>query len=517
MSTVVAISITDRSATLVTGRIQEKQESTDGGFDLLHVTSVPFPDAVQSDPASSDAAAENAAPNEVSAEGSFVIGENSNVLFAIEESIGEEIDSIVAMLSTGSVLYKRIVLPFNDQKNINKVAHHQLQDTIPFDIHDFVIDNQVLGEAAGSGYEILASLAPTKDIRTSLERVERFGADPKVVTSKASALCGIASLLETGGAAFGVLEFSQARCALALFHKHKLVLLRELDAEYVAEPAADGSDAGRPAVSESVLANIRCSLGTFERLRGTVLEKLYVIAPTDVARACADALPVAIEPVQIGNYVRNRTADKVSVEQISWAVGLFAAEQLNGTSVAPLVDFRRGQFTYRKSWSGFWEAFRHEAFYIVAAAVLAVAWLGMGFYMTNRQLTLVENEITTAVRSSGITDSVPKRRELETMEEKVTELEDKLRAVGSLSSLSPLESLKELSEVIGRDIDIEIEGMNIGSARLFFRGSLPDNPALGRLEGVLNKRKEFFCKVQVEPKGRAGARVNFTADIELCE
>ena len=105
------------------------------------------------------------------------------------------------------------------------------------------------------------------------------------------------------------------------------------------------------------------------------------------------------------------------------------------------------------------------------------------------------------------------------IEDRVSELENQLRGLGSLSSLSPLGSLKELSEAINSGLDVNLESLNIGHSRMTFTGSVPDNQAIGRLSGVLEKRADRFCEVKIDPKGKvAGSnRVKFIADLKFCE
>ena len=114
---------------------------------------------------------------------------------------------------------------------------------------------------------------------------------------------------------------------------------------------------------------------------------------------------------------------------------------------------------------------------------------------------------------------IPRGGEVPALQAKVAALEGQLSGMGTLASLSPLGSLKELSEAITPDIDVNVDSMNLSQTRVTVSGSVPDNVAVGRLSGALEKRTGRFCDIKLDPKGRAAgsSRVQFLADIQLCE
>ena len=115
---------------------------------------------------------------------------------------------------------------------------------------------------------------------------------------------------------------------------------------------------------------------------------------------------------------------------------------------------------------------------------------------------------------------VPFRREVDFLQRRVEEIETQLRDMGTLSSLSPLDSLKELTAAIDPSLDLQIDSMNIAHSRVSFNGSVIDYPAVGTLSQILKDRKDRFCDVKVDPAARTfgtSSRVKFTAEIRLCD
>ena len=91
--------------------------------------------------------------------------------------------------------------------------------------------------------------------------------------------------------------------------------------------------------------------------------------------------------------------------------------------------------------------------------------------------------------------------------------------MGSLASLSPLEALGLLSETIPKSIDIKTDSFSFSGSKILFRGSVPDNPSVGKLSGVLENRSDKICSVVVDPKGKipGSNRIKYNAEITLCE
>lgn len=109
-----------------------------------------------------------------------------------------------------------------------------------------------------------------------------------------------------------------------------------------------------------------------------------------------------------------------------------------------------------------------EATYIGWAIALALFWWGSEIYTSRATLAKMERTISTSIAQGLPGQVVPHGQEKGVIEDKVSELENQLRGLGSLSSLSPLGSLKELSEAINSGLDVNLESLNIGHSRMTF-------------------------------------------------
>lgn len=528
MSPVVAIDISSGRATLVAAERGEQ-----GTIDLLRVATIDVSDTALRNGGGDQVAQENTdEEHELSQEESNYLtdgtaeadvspseennlttptnGYNGNGSVPdLENLLGLSVDSSLAVVSGKHVLYKNISLPFANPKKIEQTAPLQVQDSIPFDIDDFIIDHVLLGRRPEGDYEILSTLIPEDDVADILKQLRSLGADPKILTTKAAALTLLGeSIGVPRSGAYGLLEFSGGRAALSIFVDGAVRRLRDF-------PAGDGESAVNP----QLLAQINCTLARTERDLETRLERIFVVALPDVFAKCREHLLRPLEPVDFSTFVRNRTNEDIRVDNLSWAIGLIAGELAGrGRAKEPLVDFRKGKFAQKAAWKNIWNAVKSEIVPIGLALFFGIGWGISSLYNAHSALNDIEQRIDALIAASMPGEAVPQRREVSYIEDRVLQLEEQLRGMGSLSSLSPLDSLKELSSAIGTDIDIQVDVLNIGQSRLTFSGSVLDNPNVGRLNSALESRKRF-CEVNVEPKGRepGSGRVKFNADIGLCE
>jgi hypothetical protein len=219
--------------------------------------------------------------------------------------------------------------------------------------------------------------------------------------------------------------------------------------------------------------------------------------------------------MDLDKFVERAEGVEESVGAFAWAVGLFAGQE----SKRELINYRRGPYAYRARWDKILVPLAEEGTYIRLFFITGILLLFSMFFEGRRTLGQIDAAIASEVRSVFPGQNVPANREVPFVQSKLDEVEEQLRAMGSLSSLSPLGALKEITEAIPPGLSVEVETMSIGSSRLTFSGTVPDIPSVGKLSSALERRAERFCDVKVDSKGKSGGgqRARFTADIAMCE
>lgn len=447
--------------------------------------------------------------------------------FFLEDILQHEVDTTFGVISGAKVVFEHLTLPFEDPKKLDQIVPIQVQDVLPFDIDKFLVDNVVIGKKQNSKneqsskFEILSCLIPQAEVAAALEHCFALGADPKVLTTTASAITGLAKLCRQDlPPSYGLLVFSQTQCSLAFFVNSQLKSLRELPLEISSSSPKSDQNYSVEYAFENLSQHLRCSLASLEHLYDQRIEDIYAIKPPPYFSTLALSLGIRLSELSLDRYIEKDSSVRVSANDFSWALGLFAHEfSKRKKDPQVMINFRRGAFAFQPAWSNLAAAFQEEKSHFARALFWGIFWIGSMLFASNYRLGVIENTITKRLRIALPEVTFPLRGEVSSLEEKVHNLEEQLRGLGSLSSLSPLESFKELSLAIVPEIDISVEALSIGHSGLAFHGSVLNIPQIGKLSSELESRKGKFCKVKVEPRGQVpgSTRAKFSAEVTFCE
>lgn len=416
----------------------------------------------------------------------------------IADTFEREFDYISAILGDCPLHYSKNALPFRDPKKVEKVLPLEIQDSVPFDMDDFAHAHIAMEQLEGME-QLLSALAPKQQLRESLEQVARSGVDPQLLTTKGFALAALKSLLEEEIENVLFLAMDEDGYVLAAYVRGSLYALREVG-------FTEDSNATH------IIAEIRRFIARL--IRDTSESDFIVrfIGSQEDALKLASHIPNhPIVALDLNNYI---DGDE-DMNLYWWAVGLAVAHK-EGT---PVLQLRRGEHAFKPRWTNFFAALKEESFNVAGAFLMFLVWAISTLYSSSAELKEIEDHMSSTIQQVLPDESVPKGQEIEFITNRVNELENQLRGMGTLSSLSPLDTIKQLSLTISAGIDTEIESLNVGSSRVSLRGSTPDLPSIGRLETALRQQNDRFCSVKIQPQGQSfGSKRNrFTADIQLCE
>lgn len=489
MSLVVAINLESDAAKLITA-----ETSPSGQITIVEVRTVPMAELEQ-----------QLSNQELGGQSDPAIknGKNQPRYFT------EEADSTLAIMPSRRVLFEKLSLPFADQKTLDQIVPLQLQDSVPFDMDQFLVDALPIRKLDSEHYEILTSLTPLTDVAEHMRIIGALGADPKILTTKSSAITSLSSYVrdKAGSESFALVMPSNSQCSLAAFISGELVSLREIAGPF---------NHTKNSEMKQLTQEIRSALTEVEQSTGSRLDAIFACGDDDLTQHLAISLGRPLRALDLSALYEVKEGVELKQEDLTWALGLFLSEQ-DRKSQDKFVNFRRGPFAYKPLWGKFVTAFKEEATYVGLAVFFILAWIVTSVYASQSQLASIEDAIANEFRRALPGEPVPKRQENDVILERISEIESQLRDLGSLSSLSPLDSLKELSVAINRKIDIKIQRLNIGHSGLSLRGTVPDVPSLGRLKSALEARKGVFCETDVDSDSSTSASgVKLTAEIKFC-
>ena len=93
---------------------------------------------------------------------------------------------------------RTLTLPFADRKRVEKALPFEVEDLVPFDLGDIVIDHLVLGSTAAgkeSEKQVLCMMLPKEILRRHLDLLAGAGIDPQAVVPSYAGLFSIANMM----------------------------------------------------------------------------------------------------------------------------------------------------------------------------------------------------------------------------------------------------------------------------------------------------------------------------------
>jgi len=423
----------------------------------------------------------------------------------IEQVLNIGIDSSFAAIEPRQAIFGFLKLPFSDQKKLDQTVPLQVQDFIPFEIDEFLIGNWVTGQGESGEFDVVSSLIPERDVSSALSKLKSIGADPKVLTILAGSVPGLTTLCsDILVGTYGLFVFSDFGCAVALVVNDQLRLIRELSTTHIHS-------------SEELFRELRCCVARVEYDHNIILSQLFAFGAQNRLSDLSKGMGQTVTHIDLNSYIAVDESLNLDVNDIAWAVGLFASESVGQIKKLPLVDYRLGKYAYKPAWGNFLAALKEQRIYFFISALIILAWAGVLFLTIQKDLSSIDDAISEKVNQVFPGEVVYSGQEDAFVEGRTQELRDELNDLGALALLSPLESLVELSQAIPPMVDVQIDSIKIRED-LTVLGSVPDYTSSGVLQSSLEKDSKKFCDITVTPsKSTGAARVNVTAVINFCD
>ncbi len=391
------------------------------GLDTEKLTVVPPPPRPVPEP-NEDGEVEAPDPDEIAAE--WAHARRSAARDALEKLKARgslEADHVVVALPGDRVFTRVLQFPFADPRRIEQVVGFELEEHIPHEIEDVVIDHLVL-ESGDEGAEVLAAAVPSGEVEDLLDLLAELDVDPRIVSLSTFAYLKLlqASREESGEEArrcVAVVDIGHHRTDVTVMQRGRLAFSRTVrrggrhltqsiaralstDARTAeralishgrlpcalpaggGDPEMQGLAAAVAAGLQPILRDVNQTLRSHERVNGEPVEQIVLagglarlpgLAETmhsalEVPTAALESLPSDVETEDFPG-TDNASAGK--------PVGL-ALELVRGGSRQSL-NFRRGPFAYK----GDFQYLAERAPAIVALAVMLLL-AAVGWYWVQR-------------------------------------------------------------------------------------------------------------------------------------
>ena len=417
--------------------------------------------------------------------------------------------NFLSVISHHAVSQHNINLPFKDKKKIEQVAPLQIQDIVPFEIDDCILDTLILNQQ-DEVYDIFVALAPGAEIKAIIDSLQSLQINPKTISTKASALTAFITYLpEQPGDNFHLISFTETSLIDCLYVQGNLRFMREVD-------FPQGEFDLRFSATQIMIANAKLL-----RDNNIAINNILVLGHSHYSTELSKLTGNRVESLDLRNFCDLDSTLLAKMEKKAWALGLMLHEQRKNKT-SSLINFRRGPFAYRQFFTDLLNAAKEELDFYILGACAVLLWAFVTVYTTASALADINDAIKQRMQSLFPGETVVTEKEIDFINRKLSTLNEELKELGPPTTITTLDSIKLLSTISPPEIDTRIETLSIGNAGILFQGSLSDLTKVGKLGTILNENKARFCeikedtcKIKVEPKGQipGSNRTKFSAEI----
>jgi general secretion pathway protein L len=423
---------------------------------------------------------------------------------------------VVVSVAGDRLSTRRLSFPFKDRRKVAAAIPFEVEEQVPFDLKDYVVDWDVAGEHA-SGLDVAACIVPRQEISLLLETLGDAGVTPRVVEAEGLALSNLATILELPGTRV-LADIGHRKSTLALCRDGRVIATRTVPiagkalTRAVAQERGLGEvEAERAKQAEGVIGNERMTqaMGVLDRLAREVARTLASFEPLLGSGEGIERIHLlggSAKLAGLDSYLAERTG--APFERLPLPRGplgtafvakgdtlLFApamALALRGTTrTATRVNLRQGEFAERIDLRGIVRDLRPTALLAGGAIVAAGLFASADIWVSSRSARAHEDGAR-AIASEALRGADPGDDALAGMQRALRDAERRAETLGVYrGNLTALDLLTEISSHVPDDLEVVFEELSIERDSVQIRGHSPDFKAVDQLTAELKKFPAF--------------------------
>ena len=427
---------------------------------------------------------------------------------------------IVCAISGQHLSTRNLGFPFSDKRRLDRAVPFEVEDNIPFDIEDLVIDWDWLRRESSEA-EVTVCMAPRESIRQILEQFSEAQLQPRIVEADGLVLANLATIFGLEGTHL-LADIGHRTTQFTLLIDGRPALSRSLSGAGEALSQAIARDRGW---SFEEAERFKCEQGLlgdgFEQAGSEAIAVLDQISreivrtlETPAARS-AGALNLPKVTLlggtsrlhKLEDYLGERTG--YETQRLSLPPGAEDAALMSGGDPAlygkamalalrntsraeTAMDFRQGEFRYRQDFRRFIDSdLRAPIALSVLVLLLFIGQIGNGIATTSRQSEQVRDQVA-ELYQEAFPDEAPPSNPLSALRRHIDEARERADFLGAYGKLqSALDLLGEISQRIPSDIEVGFDELNIDRRVIRIKVHAPNFEAVDRITNALSDESAF--------------------------
>lgn len=402
-------------------------------------------------------------------------------------------DTVITTVPAHRAVLRNLDVPFKDVRRIRPTLKFTMEDHMPFEPDEVILDFQTLPLAAANATRLLVAALPQQVLAEHLALFEGSSLEPTIIDLDVFALANAALLGNHGLEANVVLvDVRATRTLLTILYQGVPIFARSL------AHAGGMGDAPQPLAADRLSKHLQHTIYACEHVLKQPYEPEVMLLSgepqthveamaTDLEKALA--LPIRQWQVTSERY-RYVASALTAADQLRYAVAFGAA--LRGLSRQAVgVNLRRERFALHRDI----QELRGRLIGLGIMLVL-VAGLGLCSLYLNNRFKAQRHEQLRAEVGRVFSEAFPGTRLVQPavqMRDKVRELEERLKAFGGLTGaqLSGLRILREISARMPASVVVNIDNLTIATDIIDLSGTTTSYDDVVKLKEALEASAVF--------------------------
>lgn len=462
-------------------------------------------------------------------------------------------DRIITAMPGQYISSRVMSFGFSDPRKIEAAIYSELEDAVPFDMDDMIVDHQILGTMGGDTIT-LAVMTRKTFLRSFLEHLQRINIDPKLVDVDSLAFYNLASHMNLpSGECLGLVDVGHEKTSVCIVQDGVLRMFRSINlggrylSEFLArdlettfseaqrvkhrisrvicdeDQASDLTGDDKLVVerltlaSNSIVKELGRTFYAFKNWEKAPITHLWISGGTsrikNFDKYLSDQLEMPVEPNQLDQSTLKFNPElhqHMAIMPQSVAIGMRAVTTMKRHSQ---INLRRGEFAFVQNYESLLKG-ATVAFKVVAVALflLSISY-GVKYFFYKRQINALEAQFlkeyqsifpgTKSAPGAKVTFQKQKSDAFQKLQKEISTRQLGISTFIADNSASPaLKILQSLSEGISKDLKVEVtlfqyNAIPGGGGKLVLKG---ETDSYASAESVLEAMKKIKILKNVEQK-----------------
>lgn len=414
--------------------------------------------------------------------------------------------SAVLIIPSYDYLSLNLELPFADDKSIKRVLGLEVQDVIPFDVSEFLLQHSLITGGNGSN-DVHVGLMPRIYVQRILAVCRTIGVEPVVVSTPSSALAAFYYLAP---------DFVAPNSMVVHLSDQFISTCVAVDGLVRADRVVriDAGETDDLRYRTLVIAQLKLTLAAIEQRFNTHLDAVYLIGERLSASEIQVGLGRTTHELDPREFVRSQK-DGLGLAGISSIFGQdFGAPPL-------LTNFRAGEFSYSPQLKELARGLRSLFPYLGITVGLIVVMFIMLFLAREYKISELESSMRAEI--------IKVKPDLASHHDDViaalhgvrNDLVQHVEGLGSPSKFTPLGAFAHISEDLAegkkRLAGVDYTDLLITTQKIVVDGRASEFSEVESLMKIFERKRKVYCRANKRKVTGQRGNISFSFELILCE